>query len=108
MAETSYLIGLGSNRYRSGPPRQMIARAMEALTAHGVDFWRRHPTECESMFLAKEDSFCRQAQCVLTILFVCQLLQLGYGFLLTAAKELLLSPFRFLPRVGTQATRSSS
>lgn len=41
MAETSYLIGLGSNRYRSGPPRQMIARAMEALTAHGVEIVAR-------------------------------------------------------------------
>ena len=31
MAETSYLIGLGSNRYRGGPPRRVIARAMDAL-----------------------------------------------------------------------------
>lgn len=33
MAETSYLIGLGSNRYRGGPPRHIIASAIDALAA---------------------------------------------------------------------------
>lgn len=41
MAETSYLIGLGSNRYRGGPPRRVIARAMDALAAQGLKIVNR-------------------------------------------------------------------
>lgn len=36
MAETSYLIGLGSNRYRGGPPKRIVAAAIDMLAAHGV------------------------------------------------------------------------
>lgn len=36
MAETSYLIGLGSNRYRSGPPRHVVARAISTLSVNGL------------------------------------------------------------------------
>ena len=37
MAKTSYLIGLGSNRYRHGPPRRVIETAIDALADSGVD-----------------------------------------------------------------------
>ena len=37
MAETRYLIGLGSNRFCGGPPRRVIARAVERLAAKGVE-----------------------------------------------------------------------
>lgn len=33
---TRYLLGLGSNRYRHGPPRQMLRRALAALGDEGV------------------------------------------------------------------------
>ncbi|RED15283.1 2-amino-4-hydroxy-6-hydroxymethyldihydropteridine diphosphokinase [Parasphingopyxis lamellibrachiae] len=36
MAETSYLIGLGSNRYRGGPPRRIVAAAIDTLVAHDL------------------------------------------------------------------------
>ncbi len=37
MAKTSYLIGLGSNRYRHGPPRRLIEVAIDALEKAGVE-----------------------------------------------------------------------
>lgn len=41
MAKTSYLIGLGANRYRGGPPRHTIARALDRLAADGAQIIRR-------------------------------------------------------------------
>ena len=43
MAETSYLIGLGSNRYRGGPPRRVISRAIDTLTAQDIKIIGRSP-----------------------------------------------------------------
>ncbi|QLC26819.1 2-amino-4-hydroxy-6-hydroxymethyldihydropteridine diphosphokinase [Parasphingopyxis algicola] len=40
-ATTRYLIGLGSNRYRGGPPRRTIDRAIDALAARGLEIVRR-------------------------------------------------------------------
>ncbi len=40
MAKTSYLLGLGSNRYRHGGPDRAIARALEALADAGVSIDR--------------------------------------------------------------------
>ncbi|MEM8694492.1 MAG: 2-amino-4-hydroxy-6-hydroxymethyldihydropteridine diphosphokinase [Pseudomonadota bacterium] len=40
-AQTRYLIGLGSNRYRGGPPRRMIVRTIAALEADGIEIIRR-------------------------------------------------------------------
>lgn len=36
MAKTSYAIGLGSNRYRAGPPSRTIRKAVTALESAGV------------------------------------------------------------------------
>lgn len=41
MAKTSYLIGLGSNRYRHGPPRHSIETAITALTAADIELAAR-------------------------------------------------------------------
>ena len=44
MAKTSYLIGLGSNRYRGGPPRSVIERAIAVLADSGVGIVRTSKT----------------------------------------------------------------
>ncbi len=38
-----YALGLGSNRYRHGPPKRTIARALAALEAEGVAILARSP-----------------------------------------------------------------
>lgn len=39
--KTRYLIGLGSNRYRGGPPPATIARALAGLERGGIEIERR-------------------------------------------------------------------
>ena len=41
MGKTSYLLGLGSNRYRHGPPRHMIAAAIASLEEAGLEIEAR-------------------------------------------------------------------
>jgi 2-amino-4-hydroxy-6-hydroxymethyldihydropteridine diphosphokinase len=42
-AVTRYLIALGGNRYRKGPPQRMIGRAIKALKKAGVEVNARSP-----------------------------------------------------------------
>ncbi|MGP1283507.1 MAG: 2-amino-4-hydroxy-6-hydroxymethyldihydropteridine diphosphokinase [Parasphingopyxis sp.] len=41
MTRARFLIGLGSNRYRGGPPRRTLERAVDTLAARGLEIVRR-------------------------------------------------------------------